>query len=416
MAYEFKFPDVGEGIHEGKLVKWSVKEGDEVAADDPVAEVETDKAVVEIPSPVGGKVLGLNFKEGDTIKVGEVLMTIEGEASEEAAEAAPEPAAKEAPKEKSGGAPVSGVVGSLEEASEGVLAAPSLAQSGAVFEKDAKPEVEKGTAEPKPVAKAAAEAAAPEAKAEGGGLNVPKAGMKAVKKYDMFGYIDRIAYSGARKAVGEHMEKSMTEIPHVTHTDNADVTDLWDLRNKEKVAAEKDGIKLTFLAYIIKAAIEGLKEHPTLNAMLEKEEGQIIVRKYFNIGVAVDTEAGLMVPVIKGADKKSLLDIAKELQELAEKARDRKINPMDLKGGSFTITNVGSAGGIYFTPVINFPQSAILGIGMITEQAAVINGKVVPRRILPLSVSFDHRVLDGAEAARFTKTVKDKLEDPKSLK
>jgi pyruvate dehydrogenase E2 component (dihydrolipoamide acetyltransferase) len=410
MAYEFKFPDVGEGIHEGKIVKWRVKEGDEISADDPVADVETDKAVVEIPTPVSGKVLGLNFKEGDTIKVGEIIMTIESTS-------APEPSKKEAEaavEERSGGA---GAVGSLEAASEGVLKAPTLSQSGAVFEKGAKPALEKGAPTPTPPQPTTSTPQPSGAPQPSGGLNVPKAGIKAVKKYDLFGYIDRIAYSGTRRAVGEHMMQSVTKIPHVTHTDNADVTELWDLRKKEKEAAEKKGIKLTFLPYIIKAVIEGLKEHPTLNAELNEEEGQIIVKKYFNIGVAVDTENGLYVPVIKGADKKSILEIAKELEELAEKARTRKINPMDLKGGSFTITNVGSTGsGIYFTPVINYPQSAILGIGIITEQAAVLDGKVVPRKILPLSVSFDHRVLDGAEAARFTKVVKEKLEDPKSLK
>lgn len=240
-----------------------------------------------------------------------------------------------------------------------------------------------------------------------------KAGLKAVKKYDMFGYIDRLPYDGVRKAVGDHMVKSMFTIPHVTHTDLADVTELWDIREKQKKAAEKDGIKLTFLPFFIKAVIAALIKHPTVNSTLDEEAGQILLKKYYNIGIAVDTEHGLMVPVIKGADKKSILDLAKEIVELADKAHNKKLNPMDMKGGSFTITNIGSArSGWFATPVINYPESAILGTGMIQDMVVPIDGKPAIRKMLPLSVSFDHRVFDGAEAALFTRTVKEHLEDP----
>ena len=181
----------------------------------------------------------------------------------------------------------------------------------------------------------------------------------------------------------------------------------------EKKIAEKDGIKLTFLPFFIKATIAGLKKHPLLNSTLNEEEGQIIIKKYFNMGIAVDTEAGLMVPVIKGADNKSILELAKEITELAEKARSRKLNPMDFKGGTFTLTNIGSAGsGMFATPVINFPEAAILGTGMIQDTPMAKDGKVVIRKVMALSCTFDHRILDGAEAARFTKTVKEHLEDP----
>jgi pyruvate dehydrogenase E2 component (dihydrolipoamide acetyltransferase) len=390
MAYEFKFPDVGEGIHEGKIVKWLVREGDAVKADQSLAEVETDKAVVEIPSPKAGKVVKLFHAEGETIKVGEVLANIE-ESGAAVAQA---------------GADASAVVGKLEVATESVLKAPSLEMSGAVFAGSApntstKP---KAAEPPKPVGLPAA--ASSEA-------SVKPATPRIAKKYDLFGYVDRVKYEGVRKAVGDHMVKSMFTIPHVTHTDLADVTALFKVREKEKKAAEKKGIKLSFLPFIIKAVVAGLKDHSYLNATLDEQNGEIIIKKYFNIGIAVDTEAGLMVPVIKGADKKSILQTAKEIADLAEKARARKLNAMDMKGGTFTITNIGSAGGGWFaTPVINFPEAAILATGMIQDMAVPRNGKIAIRKILPLSLAFDHRVFDGAEAARFVNTLKEHLEDP----
>jgi len=391
MAYDFRFPDVGEGIHEGKIVKWLVKEGSDIKADQALAEVETDKAVVEIPSPKAGKITKLYHLESETIKVGEVLASIEesGAVMQEAA-------------------PASAVVGKLETSTGSVLKAPSLAQSGAVFASGVKPELPKtvpsATQSPVPSVVAPSPSAA---------TPPQPSGLKITKKYDLFGYVDRVKYEGVRKAVGDHLVKSMFTIPHVTHTDLADVTKMFKIREKEKLAAEKKGIKLTFLPFIIKAVVAGLKDHPFLNATLDEQNGEIIIKKYFNIGVAVDTEAGLMVPVIKGADKKSILDIAKEIAELAEKARSRKLNPMDMKGGTFTITNIGSAGGGWFaTPVINYPEAAILGTGMIQDMAVPRKGKIAIRKILPLSLAFDHRVFDGAEAARFVNTLKAHLEDP----
>jgi pyruvate dehydrogenase E2 component (dihydrolipoamide acetyltransferase) len=400
MKFDFKFPDVGEGIHEGKIVKWLVKEGDEVKADDSLAEVETDKAVVEIPSPKAGKIIKITHKEGDTINVGEILATME----------VTEDASKEAKTESTG------VVGALEDTAAGILKAPSLEQSGAVFgesETSQQPAKEHVPTELDKTAELEETGTVQIPEKKEGTLNVVSSQFKAVKKYDMFGYIDRVPYDGIRKAIGSHMVKSMFTIPHVTHTDIADVTDLWNLRKKEKVEAEKEGIKLTFLPYFIKAIVKGLQKHKFLNATLDEEAGQIILKKYYNIGIAADTEHGLMVPVIKGADNKSLYDMAKEIAELAEKARTRKLNPMDMKGGTFTITNIGSAGSGWFaTPVINYPEAAILGTGMIQDSPIARDGKVEVRKVLPLSLSFDHRVLDGAEAANFVKTVKEELENP----
>lgn len=422
MAFDFQFPDVGEGIHEGKIVKWLVKEGDAVKADQSIAEVETDKAIVEIPTPKSGTITKLYHAVGDVMKVGEVMMTLELAAGSAVAQpapvsAAPVSAAKAAePVEEKRES--SGVVGALEETAPGVLKAPSLNMSGAVFG-GGTPAGISATTPPKPASVAPAQkptaTAAPSQPATGG-VGVVKSGIKSVKKYDLFGYVDRAPYDSVRKAVGDHMVKSMFTIPHVTHTDLADVNDLFKIREKEKIKAEKEGIKLTFLPFFLKATVAALKKHPYVNASLDEQEGVIILKKYFNIGMAVDTEAGLMVPVIKGVDKKSIFQLAKEIKELAEKARSRKINPMDFKGGTFTITNIGSAGGgLYATPVINFPEAAILGTGMIQDMAVPRNGKVVIRKMLPLSLSFDHRIFDGAEAARFVMTLRSYLEAPDSL-
>jgi pyruvate dehydrogenase E2 component (dihydrolipoamide acetyltransferase) len=233
-----------------------------------------------------------------------------------------------------------------------------------------------------------------------------------VKKYDLYGYVERIPLRGVRRSIAKAMVKSKYTAPHVTTMDEADVTELWKIREKEKNAAEKKGIKLTILPFIIKAVISGLAEHPYLNATLDDENEEIILKKYFNIGFATDTPEGLMVPVVKNAKDKSILQLAQELTQLAEKARNRTIDLADLKGGTFTITNYGALGGIYGTPIINYPEVAILGIGKIKEMPVVRDGKIAIRKILYLALSFDHRVVDGGEAARFLNTVIARLEDP----
>jgi len=208
------------------------------------------------------------------------------------------------------------------------------------------------------------------------------------------------------------MVKSKYTAPHVTAMDEADVTALWDLRSKEKAKAEKRGIKLTILPFIIKAVIAGLVEHPYLNATLDDENEEVILKKYYSIGVAVDTPEGLMVPVVKNAKDKSIFQLAEELTQLAEKAKNRTIDLADLKGGSFTISNYGAVGGLQGTPIINHPEVAILGVGKIKDMPVVRDGKIAIRKIIFLSLSFDHRVVDGAEAVRFLSTVIEHLEDP----
>jgi len=403
MPKEFKFPDVGEGITEGEIVKWFVKEGDEVKEHQALGEIETDKAIVEMPSPYSGIVLKIAIKEGDTVKVGDILVVI-GEKGEKLAEV------KEAVKKEPEVKPA-GVVGYLEEApeeeikptSQEVLATPAVRKLAKELNVDLSTIKGSGpggriTEDDLKKPKKADEEEAP--------------GLKVTRKYDMWGYVDRIPLKGIRKIISEHMTKSAFTAPHVTHFDDIDATKLSEARDEMKKEAEMKGIKLTYLPFVIKAVIAALKQYPRINASLDDENETVIVKKYYNIGIAVDTEAGLMVPVIKGVDKKHIYDIGREANELAEKCRNRTVDLMDLKGGSFTITNIGSIGGLYATPIINYPEVAILMTGKMHEKLVLEDDKIKVKKIMPLSLSFDHRVIDGADAARFVNTVKQYLENP----
>lgn len=415
MPVEFKFPDVGEGITEGEIVKWKVKEGDPINEHDTLVEIETDKAIVEIPSPASGTILKIYHKQGDTVKVGETLVSI-GEKGEK-----PAPVVKPA-----------GAVGYLEEAPEEV----PLKKAPVVV-----PEVEAGalvSAAPA-VRRLARDLGVDLSKIRGTGSEgrvteedvrsfakqtgvrkieekLPEVQAKIEKKYDMYGYLERVPLRGVRKAIAKHMVESIFTAPHVTHMDEVDVTRLYHHREREKRIAEAKGIKLTYMPFIIKACIAALKKHPGFNASLDEEHEEIILKKYYNIGIAVDSENGLMVPVIKGADQKNIFALAREIVELAEKVRSREVDLSDLKGGTFTITNIGSLGGIFATPIINYPEVAILAVGRMTDRLVIDkDGKIRVRKILPLSLAFDHRVVDGADAAEFMNTLKEYLEDPDLL-
>ena len=415
MAFEFKFPDIGEGLTEGEIVRWLVKEGDEIKEGQPLVEVETDKALAEIPSPRTGVILKILAKEKEVVKVGQVIVVI-GEKGEALAVSPAKPKSvgvvgelEEAPDEAAAVAPAARMkVEPVKPAlvSEHALATPSVralarelrvdinkvqgtGPEGRVLEKDVKQFAE-GKAKPVEEVKE----------------------IKKVRKYDLYGNIERIPLRGVRRSIAKAMVKSKYTAPHVTAMDEADITELWKIREKEKKVAESKGIKLTILPFLIKAVIAGLIEHPYLNATLEEENEEIVLKKYFNIGLATDTPEGLMVPVVKNARQKSIFELAQESAQLAEKARDRTIDLADLKGGTFTITNYGAVRGSYGTPIINYPEVAILGTGRIQDMPVARNGKVVVRKILPLSLSFDHRVVDGAEAARFLSTLISRLEDP----
>jgi pyruvate dehydrogenase E2 component (dihydrolipoamide acetyltransferase) len=424
MAYDFKFPDIGEGVTEGIVVEWKVREGDMVELDQDLVEIETDKAIVTIPSPRKGVILKIHYKAGETIPVGDTLVTIgeKGEKAEAVGEApytdsvvglleeAPEEEEEEEEKVKPAAREAAEAAVPAAGKSLATPAVRRLARELGVDVSHIKGTGKDGRVTAEDVKNFAAARPAPPPKAK----KEEKPAIKKIKKYDMYGYITRVPLKGVRKMVARKMTEATSSAALVTHQDDADVTHLVEVREGHKQYAEGKGIKLTYIPFVVKTVIEGLKKYPYLNSTLEEEDGgeYVVLKKYFNIGIAVDTPDGIIVPVIKGADQKTVLDIAKEASELAERARERKIDLADMRGGSFTVTNVGVIGGTHFTPIPNHPEVAILGLGRIEEKPVVREGKVVVRRIMPLSLTFDHRVVDGGDAARFVNTVKEYLEDP----
>ncbi|MGB9715701.1 MAG: dihydrolipoamide acetyltransferase family protein [Thermodesulfovibrionales bacterium] len=378
MPFDFKLPDLGEGITEGEIRKWVVKEGDFIEEHQTLLELETDKAIVEVPSPKKGKVMKINREEGEMVKVGEVLMTISevGESLDER------------PKSVS-------VVGVLPEEEEAVLATPAVRalakELGINLEKI------KGSGPGGSITKE----------------DVIKASEKTKRAEDQYGAIERVPLKGVRRTISKNLSIAQQTTVFVTIMEEADVTDLWNIREREKKAFEEKGVHLTFLPFFIKAVQYSLKEHPYLNASIEGEE--IIIKKYYNIGIAVNTPDGLIVAVIKDVDKKKVRELASEIQDLSQKARERKIKLEDMRGSSFTFSNWGHFGGTFATPVINYPDAAILGTGRISDKPWVKDGQIVIRKILPLSLTFDHRITDGADAASFLSKVVHYLEDPNLL-
>lgn len=390
MPFDFVLPDLGEGTTEGEIRKWVVKEGDAVEEHQTVLEIETDKAVVEVPSPKRGKVLKINKDAGEIAKVGEVLMTIleEGEVLEGKPTMVEETAEK--PKSVS-------VVGVLPQEEVELLATPAI--RALAKELGVKLEDVRGTGPGGSITK----------------KDVLAASSKVPKPEDLFGPVERVPFRGLRRTIAKNLAQSQRTTVFVTGMEEADITDLWHLREREKKTLAEKGIHLTFLPFFIKAVYHALREYPMLNASLDEEKEEVIVKKYYAIGVAVDTPEGLMVPVIKDAANKTIRELAVELQELSEKARDRKIKLEEMKGSTFTITNYGHFGGIFATPVINYPDVAILGTGRIADKPWAKDGQVVIRKILPLSLTFDHRVTDGVYSSKFLMKVIRYLEDPALL-
>jgi pyruvate dehydrogenase E2 component (dihydrolipoamide acetyltransferase) len=399
MAKTFRFPDVGEGISEGEIVRWLVREGDEIKTDQSFAEIETDKAIVEMPSPFAGTVLKIHAREKDIVKVGQALITIgaKGESTEDELPAAqaktvlgPAPAA--AGIEAAGVAATPKVRKLAGELGVDLAAVQGTGPQGRITEDDVRAAKAKAAAQP-----------------------APKAMPKVKAKFDLYGTLERIPLRGIRRATAKRMRESVSKAAHVTHFDEADAAALVLVREKMRPEAEAKGVKLTFLPFIVKALIAALKLHPTLNASLDDEEEEIVLKKYYNIGIAVDVPDGLIVPVIKMAGQKAVFDIAGELKTLAEAAKARTLDLADLKGGTFSITNVGMLGGNAATPIINYPEVAILATMRIADRVRAENGRVVIKKTLPLCLSFDHRVIDGAEAARFMNDLKKFLEDGAAL-
>lgn len=442
MTYEFRLPDIGEGIHEGEIVKWFVKPGDEVQEDDTLVEVQNDKAVVEIPSPVSGKVEEIYVEEGTVAVVGDKLIRFDApdhdipdheDAEEESAEVSHEqvgealgsedskkpeevskpetPEPQKAPAEKADAA----------DSSRRVIAMPSVrkyareqevniaevagsGKNGRVLKEDIDQFKAGGQ---QPAKETEAEAAQPET----AGKAAPQ--KPALPEGDFPETREKL--TPIRKAISKAMTNSKHTAAHVTLLDEVDVSKLVAHRKEFKEVAAQRDIKLTYLPYVVKALVATLREFPQLNTSLDDETEELIQKHYYNIGIAADTDRGLVVPVVKNADRKSMFAISSEVNELAGKARDGKLQAAEMKGASCTITNIGSAGGQWFTPIINHPEVAILGIGRISEKPVVKNGEIVAAPMLALSLVFDHRVIDGVTGQLALNYLKELLGNPSLL-
>lgn len=379
MPFDFVLPDLGEGITEGEIRTWLVHEGDAVLEHQSVVEIETDKAVVEVPSPRKGTVSRIARQEGETVKVGEVLMTIV-----EAGEAVAEHPASVS------------VVGVLPEAEEEreILATPAVRK----LARELRVRLE-GVAGTGPRGSVTIE-------------DVSKAKAQAQPTEDKYGDVEIIPLRGVRRTVARNLIVAQRTTAFVTGMEEADISELWELREREQKALKDKGIHLTFFPFFIKAIQHALAAHPLLNASVDDAREEIIIKKYCNIGIAVDTPDGLMVPVVKDVARKSILELAAEIDHLGERARERKITLDEMKGSTFTITDYGHFGGTYATPIINYPNVAILGCGRIADRPWVKDGQIAIRKIIPLSLTFDHRVTDGVDATRFLTKVAGYLEDP----
>lgn len=430
MATDVKLPELGEGVTEGELVKWTVKVGDVVKADQTVAEIMTDKATVEVPSPVAGVVKELKFKKGEIIKVESVILTLagagnvasstgtsaptaNGHANGHAAKpAAPTPA----PAAMTAAATSGGIYPPVAESR--VLATPATRRlaremgvdinglsgsglAGRVTREDVL-NTKGGSASVSSTGTGATAAGAPS-------MNFPKPAYNSNNAHAE----ERVDLIGIRKKIAQNMQMSKAIIPHFTLMDEADVTQLVALRESLKDFAEKNGTKITYLPIVMKALIATIKEFPQFNASIDDAASQIVYKKYFNIGFAADTPNGLVVPVIKNADQKTILEISKEILDLSKRARDGKLKPDEMKGSTITITNIGSVGGTYATPIINHPEVAILGMYKIQDKPVLkADGSIGFIKAMNYTVTADHRLIDGAVAANFLKSFFNKIQNP----
>ena len=408
MSFEFKLPDLGEGIAEVELRKWLVVEGERIAEHQVVLEVETDKAVVEVPAPRAGVVGRIHRKEGETVKVGETLLSITVNEAE--------------PPQR---APSFGIVGSLPEADDEAQSAPQEGFGGL-----ATPLVRK-LARERGIDLSTVRGSGPRGCITPEDLDRQPTGTQNQQtrqaqqaeqnkqpqqpQHTPSGTDEILPMRGLRRTIARNVLASQRTTAFVTSMEEADITEIWQMRDREQHEVESRGTHLTFLPFFIKAAQHALREHPLLNATIDDAAETIILKKHYNFGIAVDTPEGLMVPVVRDVNKKSIIELAEAIQELGLKARERTISLEDMRGSSFTITNYGHFGGTFATPIINWPDVAILGFGRIVERPWVHRGEIAIRKIVPLSLTFDHRATDGADAAHFLAKVLRYLEDPALL-
>jgi pyruvate dehydrogenase E2 component (dihydrolipoamide acetyltransferase) len=430
MAREFKLPDLGEGIHEGEVLKVSVKPGDEVKEGDIILEVETDKAAVEIPSPFTGKVEEVKVKAGDTVKVGDVLVTFSGAAEKPAEERPPKVEKMEKPEEPKkppkveekkpevekparppeGPVPASPATRRLaREMGIDLRQVPASGPGGRVTSEDIRAFAERAKAPEKPKV-------TPEKPAEARPLEIKA---PPLPNFTKWGEVERIPLRSIRRATAKQMAVAWSQIPHVHNQDMVDMTRLEEFRQRHREEVEAKGGRLTVTVFALKAVASALRQFPKFNASLDTESGEIVLKHYFHIGVAVNTKEGLVVPVVRDVDRKSIVELAVELNDLVQRTRQRKVSLDELQGGTFTITNVGPMGGGYFAPIINYPEVSILGMGSSRMAPAVIEEdgehKIVPRLMMPIVLCIDHRILDGADALEFMRALMSSLQDPERL-
>jgi pyruvate dehydrogenase E2 component (dihydrolipoamide acetyltransferase) len=447
MARPFALPDLGEGLTEAEIVKVLVREGDVIAEDAPLLEVETDKATVEIPSPFGGRVARIHVQPGQTVKVGDVLVTFDevsspGHGGREggptlgttlaraplpapAARGAAAPATSPAPAPRAavsstspaaaaGGGPVAAAPATRRLARElgvDLHAVRGSGPGGRVTDDDVRAAGGGAHAPAAPTA----ERAAPDRTAVARPLAPVGVEPPALPNFERYGPVERQPLSHLRRTIAERMTLSATLIPHVTHFDRADVTDLDAIIKRNVEPARQRGVTLTLTGFLLKAAALALGEHPQFNASLDPAAGELIVKRYCHLGIAVATDRGLIVPVLRDVDRKPLLEIQRELAALAQRVRDGKATLDDLRGGTFTLTNIGALGGTGAIPIINYPEVAILAVARAREEPVVREGRIVPRVLLPITLTFDHRVADGADGARFAAAIVGRLERPEQL-
>jgi len=415
-------PDIGDfdGV---EVIEILVAAGDQIAIEDPIASLESDKAAMEIPSPFAGTVKEVKISIGDKVSEGSLLITLE--TSEEAAPeavAAPEPAKKEAPAKPA--APAAKLASTTprpaptaplsinEEGFRKAHASPSVRKFARELGADLSQMT--GTGEKNRILKEDVKAWIKQTLAQGSGGGLGVEPMPEID-YSQFGEIETQALTRINKLTGKFLHRNWVTVPHVTQFDDADITELEKFRKQLNEENKKDGTRVTVLAFLMKALVSALKEHPRFNSSLDHSGENLIMKKYVNIGVAMDTPDGLVVPVIRNCDSKSLIELAKELIDTSVRARDKKLSPGDMSGGCITISSLGGIGGTAFTPIVNAPEVAILGVSRSSIKPVYIDGEFVPRLILPLSLSYDHRVIDGADGARFTSYLSTVLSDTRRL-
>ncbi len=438
---EFRLPELGENIDQGDLVRLMISPGAKVSEGQPVMELETDKAVIEVPSSVSGVVKDVRVKEGEKVKVGQVIFTLEGAA------VVPAERVKHSPVEYVSGQHGARLAFQAAIRAEGKTEEEALPPDQPqplppAFTMPAQLGKVAGTEhwDPVPAAPHVRRLARElgveihEVKGSGPGGRISKDDVKAYSKallaaavsrapqthlaepalpdFAKWGKIERVSMRGVRRKTAEHLWDAWNTIPHVTQNDKADITELEQLRARFAPKAEEAGGKMTVTAIALKVCASALKVFPQFNASIDMGKEEIIYKQYINIGVAVDTDRGLLVPVIHDVDKKNIVELAAELTQLSKKARDKKLTPAEMEGGTFTITNLGGIGGTGFSPIVNHPEVAILGLSRSSMEPVWMNGKFEPRRVLPVSLSYDHRLIDGADAARFLRWIAEAFEQP----